>query len=302
MHDEQLDVDLALARALIAEQFPAFADRPVLRLEAAGTDNTIIRVGDDLTARFPLRATSAKSLRLESSALAELAESTRTPSPVPKGIGDGSPAYPSSWSLQSWIPGTAADPVSTAASTTLAADLAALIADLRAVSTEAREFDGRGRGGTLTDHDGWMAHCFSRSAHLLNVPRATHLWERLRELPTSGPEVMSHRDLIPMNLLVRVVDGTNRLSGILDGGAFGPADPGLDLVVAWHLFDEPGREVIRRRLDVSACEWQRGAAWALQQAMGLVWYYEDSNPAMSSLGLTTVRRLLTDPELSDIPR
>ena len=47
-------------------------------------------------------------------------------------------------------------------------------------------------------------------------------------------------------------------------------------------------------------EWQRGAGWALQQAMGLGWYYEDSSPAMSALGLSTVRRLLDDAELMSL--
>lgn len=34
--------------------------------------------------------------------------------------------------------------------------------------------------------------------------------------------------------------------------------------------------------------------------MGLGWYYEDSNPAMSDLGLSTVQRLLDDAELSSL--
>lgn len=44
----------------------------------------------------------------------------------------------------------------------------------------------------------------------------------------------------------------------------------------------------------------RGAAWALQQAIGLGWYYEASNPGMSGLGLSTMRRLLDDTELSSL--
>ena len=33
-------------------------------------------------------------------------------------------------------------------------------------------------------------------------------------------------------------------------------------------------------------------AWAFQQAMGLVWYYLDSNPAMSQWGRRTLIRIL----------
>lgn len=37
--------------------------------------------------------------------------------------------------------------------------------------------------------------------------------------------------------------------------------------------------------------WVRGAAWAFEQALGLVWYYERTNPAMSELGRNTLRRI-----------
>lgn len=53
-------------------------------------------------------------------------------------------------------------------------------------------------------------------------------------------------------------------------------------------------------VEASDVEWQRGTRWALQQAMGLGWYYEDSNPAMSALGLSTMNRLLDDSELTSL--
>jgi len=38
-------------------------------------------------------------------------------------------------------------------------------------------------------------------------------------------------------------------------------------------------------------EWARGQAWAFQQAMGLVWYYRDSNPTMSEMGRRTLEQI-----------
>jgi aminoglycoside phosphotransferase (APT) family kinase protein len=102
--------------------------------------------------------------------------------------------------------------------------------------------------------------------------------------------VMCHVDLIPANLLVH----EGRLVGVLDGGGFGPADPSLDLVAAWHLFDSEAREVLRRSLGCGRFEWSRGQAWAFVQAMGLVWYYRESNPGMSELGRSTLSRILND--------
>ena len=49
--------------------------------------------------------------------------------------------------------------------------------------------------------------------------------------------------------------------------------------------------MLRRALACSDLEWERSRAWAFQQAMGLVWYYADSNPVMSRLGRVTLDRV-----------
>jgi aminoglycoside phosphotransferase (APT) family kinase protein len=92
------------------------------------------------------------------------------------------------------------------------------------------------------------------------------------------------------------VRGT-RLAGVIDAGGFGPADPALDLVAAWHLLDRDRRQLVRLHPGAGEIEWRRGAAWAFQQAMGLVWYYARSNPEMSALGRSMLCRLLGDPEI-----
>lgn len=94
----------------------------------------------------------------------------------------------------------------------------------------------------------------------------------------------------PGNILVE----GGRLVGIIDVGGLGPADPALDLVCAWHLFDAPARAVLREALRCSDVEWERGRVWAFQQAMGLVWYYERSNPSMSALGRRTLERIVAE--------
>jgi aminoglycoside phosphotransferase (APT) family kinase protein len=81
---------------------------------------------------------------------------------------------------------------------------------------------------------------------------------------------------------------------VLDVGGLGPADPALDLVGAWHLLEAGPREVFRDELGCDDLQWARGAAWAFEQAVGLVWYYAESNPPMSALGRRTLERLLAD--------
>jgi aminoglycoside phosphotransferase (APT) family kinase protein len=150
---------------------------------------------------------------------------------------------------------------------------------------------GDGRGGDLRAHDAWLETCFVRSEGLLDVPVLRRMWAALRELPrTPGGDVMNHGDLIPGNVLV--ADG--RLAGIIDVGGLGPADPALDLVSAWHLLDAEPRQVLRNDLECGATEWLRGMAWAFEQAMGLVWYYLVSNPAMAGLGRRTLDCIAAD--------
>jgi aminoglycoside phosphotransferase (APT) family kinase protein len=135
-----------------------------------------------------------------------------------------------------------------------------------------------------------METCFQHSEHLMDVARVRRLWRELRDLPrTAVGDVMSHRDLIPGNVLV----SQGRLAGIVDGG-LGPADPALDLVCAWHLLEAGPRQVLRADLDCDDVEWARGKAWAFEQAMGAVWYYVQSNPAMSQMGRRTLGRILAD--------
>ena len=78
---------------------------------------------------------------------------------------------------------------------------------------------------------------------------------------------------------------------MLDVGGLGPADPALDLVGAWHLLEAGPRQVLRDALGCGDLEWQRGRAWAFEQAMGVAWYYVDTNPAMSRMGRRTLARL-----------
>ncbi|PRB15182.1 phosphotransferase [Microbacterium sp. MYb62] len=298
MHDAEITVDDALARVLIAESFPELEERELRRVSTTGTVNSIIRVGDDLVARFPFFPVTPAELAAEAEAMTALAASCPFPAPLSYGIAAGGAAFPSAWSVQTWIPGRTAHFDEHSTSLSLAQDLAMLIRALRAVDPAGRVFDGRGRGGDLADHDEWVTECIERSRHLVDAPRVAGLWAQLRALPPAGPVVMSHRDLTPFNLLVGDGDGVTRLTGVLDGGGFGPADRALDLVAAWHLFDAPARQVLRDGVGAGDVEWSRGAAWAFQQAIGLGWYYEESNPPMSMLGVSTVRRLLADPGLA----
>ncbi|WP_157249638.1 aminoglycoside phosphotransferase family protein [Nonomuraea typhae] len=294
MHADELTVTVDTARALVAEQFPEGRGRPVERVAGQGTVNAIFRIGDRFAARFPLEpreaAATRRWLEAEAEAAREIAAATRFPTPEPVMIGEPGDGYPLPWSVQTWVPGAVAADEDPGESVAFARDLAELIGDLRAAGTRGRTFAGKGRGGDLRTHDGWMERCFRESERLLDVPRLRRMWAVMRELPRGGADVMNHGDLIPGNVLV----SGGRLAGVLDVGGFGPADPALDLVSAWHLLEAGPRRVLRDGLGCDDVEWARGRAWAFAQALGLVWYYLDSNPGMARMGRRTVDRILDD--------
>jgi aminoglycoside phosphotransferase (APT) family kinase protein len=294
MHANQLTVPVETVRVLVEEQFPQWRSLPVGAVASQGTVNAIFRVGDHLAARFPLEPGEVESMRRwleeEAAAARELAGRTRFPTPEPVAIGEPGAGYPLPWSVQTWLPGIVATDEDPSGSAAFAHDLAEFISGVRAIDTRGRTFAGTGRGGDLRSHDAWMETCFGHSERLLDVPRLRQLWAPMRDLPRSAADVMTHGDLIPGNVLV----SCGRLAGILDVGGLKPADPAVDLVSAWHLLGAGPRQVLRTDLGCDDLEWERGKAWAFEQAMGVVWYYRASNPAMSRMGRRTLDRILTD--------
>jgi len=292
MHADQLLVTVAQVERLVAEQFPAWSGLPVQAVAFAGTVNTLFRLGDALVARFPLVPGDAAVVRAqlvrEADAAAELRGRITAPTPVPVALGEPGHGYPLPWSVQTWLSGVDAFVDDPGDSVAFTHDLANLISELRAIDTAGRAFTGGNRGGRLTDHDAWVEICLARSGDLFDVSRLRGLWAEWRTLSRTAPDVMSHGDLIPGNLLVR----GGRLAGVLDVGSFGPADPALDLVCAWHLLAAGPRSAFRDELACDDVEWERGRAWAFEQAIGAGWYYRQSNRAMSRMAERTVARLL----------
>ena len=296
-HEDQVDVAVEAVRRLVAAQFPRWGGEPVTALATAGTVNAVFRLGEDKVARFPLRPGAADAVQREVEAARELHGATRFPTPEPLAVGEPGEGYPFAWSVSTWVPGTPADEpgaagtAGVASATDLALDLAEFVRDVHRLPLLGRRFSGTGRGGDLHVHDAWVEECLARSEDLFDVAALRALWAGFRRLPHVAADVIVHGDLVPGNVLV--ADG--RLAGVLDVGGLGPADPAVDLIAGWHLFEGPVRELFRRTADRDELDWVRSQAWAFQQSVGLVRYYAATNPRMSALGRTTLERILADP-------
>ena len=295
MHPDQLTVCVETVHELVGDQFPDWVGLPITEIASQGTVNSLFRLGDQLVARFPLRPADVDETRVwlesEAEAARELLGRTPFATPEPVAIGEPGAGFPLPWSVQTWLPGTTATEDDPGSSVAFAKDLATFIQGVRSIDTRGRTFARSGRGGDLRDHDAWMATCFQHSEKLLDVPRLRRVWATFRELPRVAADAMTHGDLIPGNVLV----AKGRLAGIIDVGGLGPAGPALDLVGAWHLLDAAPRQVLRERLRSDDLEWERGKAWAFEQSMGAVWYYVETNPAMSYMGRRTLDRLAARP-------
>ena len=294
MHDDEISLSAPAVTRLVASQFPVWTDLPIRRISSSGTVNAIFRIGDDLAARFPLRLRDPESVRqtleIEAEASAEFARHSPFAGPTPVAIGEPGEGYPMPWSIQSWLSGTVAEGEADAGSTSLALDLATLIVALRRADAAGRSFERGWRGGELRNHDAWVQECLQKSEDVLEVPRLVALWSSFLELPRTSLDVMSHGDLTPSNVLL--ADG--RLTGVLDCGGFGPADPALDLIAGWHLLEDGPRAVFREELAPDDLEWERSKAWAFEQSMGAVWYYAETNVPMSKMGQRTLSRILAN--------
>jgi len=271
MHDDEVDTDPSLVRRLLAAQFPQWADLPIEPVLPLGTDNANYRLGEDLLARLPRHAPSAKPLEIEQRWLPYLAPHVPLAVPVPLAAGEPGESFPFAWSVCSWVDGEPAtldrlDPEQAAR------DLAAFVLTLRAIDPDGAPISYR--GGPLAERDGGTR----ASIAVLGDDALLEAWEAALAAPAwEGPPVWVHGDLDLRNLLF----GDGRLAGVLDWGCTGIGDPACDVAAAWKVVPVPARGLFRELLDVDDATWARARGWVLHQcAMALPYYTPENNAAL----------------------
>jgi aminoglycoside phosphotransferase (APT) family kinase protein len=261
VHEDEHDVDEPLVRALLAEQFPQWAELPLERA-GDGTVNVIYRLGEDLSVRLPRRA---ERERIEDRVLAVVAS---LPVEVPEVVAVGRPGagFPWEWAVHTWLHGDLPDqdlPLD---------DVVALIEALQRLDTCGSVDPGYARGKALSYRDAAVRDALER----VDAPGALELWERaVQAAEWQGGRVWLHADLDRRNVLVRA----GRLTGVLDWAGAGVGDPAVDVMVAWKLLARADREAFRERLRVDDDTWLRAQGWVLSQALIALGYYTpQSNP------------------------
>ncbi len=310
LHDDELPIDLALVRALVARARPEFASLPLARLDSSGSTNALFRLGAELVVRLPRQPGGSATIDKEARWLPQIAPLLPVPVPQVVAVEEPDLGYPERWSIVTWLSGdtpTVVDPTSdddpgqTATRRLLAQDLAAAVTALHAVdvSTEAladpelRWYRGKPLATMDRQTRSDIEACRNLRDLHLDLDAAAREWDVAMALP--GAEQASsprwyHGDLLAENLLVR----EGRLAGVLDFGGLSVGDPTIDLVVAWELFDASSREVFRQAVGVDDDSWLRGRAWALAVALMTFAYYWHTMPERCASRLSMARSVLAD--------
>ncbi len=259
------DINEALVRALLGDQFPELADRPLTTL-ANGWDNVMYRLGDELTVRLPRRELAVPLIDNEQRCLELLAPQLTLPVPVPVHHGVPSERFPMPWSIRPWFPGVLATDASFDDPTREARRLGVFLTALHVPAPDDAPYnEWRGQDARVLaprvatnleriDLDGLSTADLisSRFAELVDVA------------PHAGPPVWLHGDLHAANMLVD--DGG--ISAVIDFGDITSGDPAVDLAIGWMLFETAALGEFRRALPhVDTATWSRGAAWALHFAL-----------------------------------
>jgi aminoglycoside phosphotransferase (APT) family kinase protein len=289
----EVDVDVALVRALLLDQLPDLRpDLAELDIVAVGSgwDNTIFRLGDELTVRLPRRAASAQLIENEQRWLPTLAPKLPLPIPAPVATGRPGLGFPWCWSVGPWLPGDSAADTPPADLEATARTLAGFLRALHQPAPPGAPANPV-RGVLLRNRAERLHANVDQVAGTIDAPRVLDRWARLVETPPStGPPLWLHGDLRSANLLVH----HGKLSAVIDFGDITAGDPATDLAIAWMLFPPAARAAFLAALDTDDATWARGQGWAL--ALGVAYVANSANDAyLAREGRAVIDSVLADP-------
>ncbi|MFW6692717.1 aminoglycoside phosphotransferase family protein [Streptomyces sp. MAR4 CNX-425] len=287
-------VDEALARRLLAAQFPRWAHLPLRRLRPGGSDHVIFRLGDAMSVRLPRGDWAAGQAQKEHLWLPRLAPHLPLAVPAPLEVGEPAFGYPWHWSVSRWLDGETATPDGLADPEEAAADMAAFLAALHGLAPPAPTPYGHlSPAVPLRDRDRTTREAIAAvgAAGTFDARALTAVWEAaLAAGDRTGPPQWFHGDMHNGNLLTR----SGRLSAVIDFGGLGTGDPACDLVVAWTLLDPGPRTTFRRTLGADDAAWARGRGWALTTALSAYTTYAATNPLVARNTTRQITEALAD--------
>lgn len=287
MPGAEVDIDVALVRALLVEQHGDLADLPITPV-AFGWDHAIFRLGEDYVVQMPRREMVVPAVRSMHRWLPELAPAVPLPIPVAVRMGAPGCGFPWPWSVCAWLPGaTALDrpPADLGAAAVALGEFVAALHQPAPAHAPISDY----RGGPLADRDAILRERVAQLGATIDAAAVLALWaDRLAVPRWPRPPVWIHGDLHQGNVIVD--DGA--VSAVIDFVDLGAGDPAVDLIPAWTLLSADVRPLFRNAAGaVDDDTWARGEAWALYWAIAVLANSAD-NPVYAALARHTLDAVL----------
>jgi len=285
--------DEALARRLIAAQFPLWTELSLSPVPSAGTDNAIFRLGDDKVIRLPRVDYAGAQIEKEHACLPMLG-GLPLAIPQPLALGRAGEGFPWSWGVHAWIAGAPATLEQLGDVRAAAQLLGRFVKALQARNAAGGPPAGaanHGRGLPLASRDARTRAAIDALGDVYDVRMLHATWDAALALPAfDGTPVWIHCDLHAGNLLQ--VDG--RLSAVIDFGLVGVGDPAVDLSPAWAFLPAEARRPFRDAIGPDEAAWARGRGWAFSIAVVTLASYLDRNPSLVRASRRTIAAVLED--------
>jgi aminoglycoside phosphotransferase (APT) family kinase protein len=285
-----IEITADLVRVLVADQFPAWRDLPVVPVDRQGNDNRTFRLGDRLAVRLPSAEGYVAAVEKEDRCLPLLGGHLPVSVPAPVAAGRPAVGYPFPWSVRRWLPGDTVEAAADVDRTALAYDLGGFLTALRAVPAGPGPACGRHsfyRGCHPSAYSDEVQRALGELSGVVDVAACETVWAAALRSAWPSPPVWFHGDVAVGNMLT----AGGRLSAVIDFGTCGVGDPACDLVMAWTYFTGAERKVFREAAGLADDAWRRARGWALWKALITL-------PGPDGVAATVLRRVLEDPVVS----
>lgn len=289
MHQNEIDINTVIARQLLVNQFPNWADLCLQILCNEGTDNVMYKLGHDKVLRLPRTVRSARNIDKERLWLPKLAPIL--PISIPEILYNGRPEsnYPLPWLIFRWLEGQNPNTENMVDHHQAAVDLGNFVVEMRNISPI--NSPNSKRGLPLNTRDAETRAAITSLTDFYDTSLLTTMWESALAVPLwSGSPVWIHGDLHPGNLLTQ----KHRITSVVDFGSAGVGDPACDMMVAWTLLTSDTRRIFHSIVQPDCATWERGRGWALTFGIVAYPYYRISNPAFASIAKKAIDQVIAD--------
>lgn len=286
-----MQIDAALAKRLISDQFHEWENLDIRPVEKSGHDNRTFHLGDNMAIRLPSGLDYAAQVEKENQWLPYLQENLTYPISKPIAVGKPTSYYPFPWSINQWIEADVLRDEKEVDQLSLAQDLARALKQLQQIPCQQGPKAGKHnfyRGGSLKVYHAQTMEALDQLKDELPVDRLQKIWENSIAKEYSGKDVWVHGDIAPGNILMK----DHCFYGLIDFGILGVGDPACDYAMAWTYFHASARQLFLTDLDHAMICRARG--WALWKALIT---YHDSDEAFKQNAHETIEEILLENEI-----